>query len=392
MRSREPERSERVTVALRPSLAVALGGLALVLAAFTFGASPLLVGGIGFVLIGLLTPAWVLSCAGGAHVRRVISERRVIEDEPLEVRIEVARGGLGMPGAQIFDPLAGASVPLSGQLSAISGSRTLELRVVTSAQRRGRVAFQPPSLLLADPFGLVLVTKAGAGTADELLVLPRTEPVQWLAPARRRPAEGQLSNLTAEPLRSGEIDGLRPYVEGAPAARIHWPALARGAGLLERRLVSEPQAQPLVVLDAREDPQSEAGAWLDAAVRAAASITLELARAGGASILLPGARQPTRVLSDLVAWPAVHTRLALVQAAERAPALARNAAGALTIIVAACIDEQALDAARAPGRGLVLVLPAALGERLALRASFEVSGCVGYVLSARGARRRRRAA
>ncbi len=387
MQSRQREHCERLTVALRPSLATALGGLALVLAAFTFAVAPLLVGGIGFLLIGLLTPAAVVICARGGHVQRVLSERRVIEDQPLEITIEVTRGRLGIPGAQIFDPLAGASVPLSGQLSVISGARKLELRVVTRAQRRGRRAFAPPSLLLSDPLGLVLVTKAGAGGADELLVLPRTEPVQWLAGTRRRPAHGRLASLTAEPLRSGEVDGLRPYVEGAPAARIHWPALARGAGLLERRLVSERQTQPLVVLDAREDPQSPSGAWLDAAVRAAASITLELARAGATGILLPGANQPTRVLSDLVAWPAVHAKLALVQATQRPPRLARHATGALTIVVAAGLDEPALDAVRVQGRGLVLVVPAELGTRLALPASFEVSGCAGFVLGARGARR-----
>jgi uncharacterized protein (DUF58 family) len=394
---RERARSEPWTITLAPSLATLLGGLALALGALTFGAAPLLVAGVGFALLGALTPAWIALCARSAHVRRHMRERRIVEDEPLEVTIEVTRGRFGLPGAEIQDPLAGSGIPLSEPLSTISGSRTVELRIVTRTHRRGRHAIAPPSLSVTDPLGLTLIVKAGSGPADELLVLPRTEPLRWLASEHRRAAESRVSQLLQEPLGTGEIDGLRPYAPGAPASRIHWPALARGAGLLERRLVSEPRARPLVVLDARvdarEDPDDAAtGEALDAAVRAAASITLELARAGGCSILLPGARVPIRVSSDLVAWPGVHTRLALVQGEDRSPALQRDAGGGSMILVAARLDEHATAPSRCAPGGFVLVLPAALGEQLSLRASFEVSGCTGYVLGARGTRGHRRAA
>jgi uncharacterized protein (DUF58 family) len=385
MRSPERARSEPWAITLAPSLATLVGGLALALGALTFGAAPLLVAGVGFALLGALTPAWIALCARSAHVRRQMGERRIVEDEPLEVTIEVARGRFGLPGAEIQDPLAGSSIPLGDPLSTISGSRTVELRIVTRTHRRGRHAIAPPSLSVTDPLGLTLIVKAGSGPADELLVLPRTEPVRWLSSEHRRAAAGRVSPLLQEPLGTGEIDGLRPYAPGAPASRIHWPALARGAGLLERRLVSEPRAQPLVVLDAREDPDAATGESLDAAVRAAASITLELARAGGCSILLPGARAPIRVSSDLVAWPGVHTRLALVQGEDRAPAPQRGAGGSM-ILVAARLDEQATAPSRLASGGFVLVLPAALGEPLSLQASFEVSGCTGYVLGARGTR------
>jgi len=44
-------------------------------------------------------------------VRRLIAER-VIEDEAVEAMIEVRRGPLGLPGAEVRDPLAGAPVRL----------------------------------------------------------------------------------------------------------------------------------------------------------------------------------------------------------------------------------------------------------------------------------------
>ena len=89
-----------------------------------------------------------------------------------------------------------------------------------------------------------------------------------------------------------DMDGLRPYRVGTPASRIHWPAVARGHGLIERRLQADGDSRPLVVLDARlpgPDAQSE---LLDAAVRAAASLVLELARRGGCGLLLPGEQRP----------------------------------------------------------------------------------------------------
>ncbi len=393
MRSREPARSEHTTVALRAAPGVLAGGIALVLASFTFGTAPLLVAGAGFVLLGLLVPVWVVLCALSAHVHRRVGVSRIVEEEPLEVTINVSRGWLGLPGAQVIDPLAGTGIPVSEALSAISGSRMLELRVVTRARRRGRQLIEPPSLHLSDALGLVSLSKRGAGAAHELLVLPRTEPMRWAPRGRRRTSQEHVSHHRAEPLGAGEIDGLRPYVPGSPASRIHWPAFARGAGLLERRLITEPRSQPLIVLDARVDGEDRSSQEaLDAAVRATASITLELARGGGCSILLPGARQPIGVASDLSAWPGVHARLALVEADHRPPARQHGGAAGTTILVAARLDQRSSTPARPSAGALVLVLPAPLGEQLGLRPTFEVSGCAGYMLVARAVSGRRRAA
>ena len=82
-----------------------------------------------------------------------------------------------------------------------------------------------------------------------------------------------------------EVDGLRPYREGSPASRIHWPALARSGEMHERRMVAGAEATPLVVLDAELPDDQEA---LDRAVRAAASLCVHLAPGSGCSVLLPG--------------------------------------------------------------------------------------------------------
>ena len=71
------------------------------------------------------------------------------------------------------------------------------------------------------------------------------------------------------------------------------------------------------MLDARGDGPPE---LLDAAVRAAASLTLELARAGGCGLLLPGEQRATAIDRELITWPAAYARLALVEGGPQAPA------------------------------------------------------------------------
>ena len=124
--------------------------------------------------------------------------------------------------------------------------------------------------------------RRAAEPADEILVLPRTERVHWLGRDLARP-DPNVGRSPTEPLAAVEVDGLRPYRQGTPASRIHWPALARGAGLIERRLQADGDSRPLVVLDARCDGPSEN---LDA-VRARRRVAR--ARAGPAGRLQPAA-------------------------------------------------------------------------------------------------------
>src|ERR1700733_8579028 len=125
---------------------------------------------------------------------------------------------------------------------------------------------------------------------------------------------------SVEPLGATEVDGLRPYRPGTPASRIHWSALARGAGVLERRLQADTDSRPLVVVDARGSGPPAPPEYLDAAVRAAASLVLELGKQVGCGLLLPGEHRPLEVEPDLAALPVAHARLALVAGGPATPA------------------------------------------------------------------------
>jgi uncharacterized protein (DUF58 family) len=350
------------------------GGAAMILAARAFNATILLVPGVAFVLVGALAPLWAWLAIRRADVGRTLGARRVVEGQPLEVTLKLRRGWLWPPGAEVVDPVGGAME--------IGGDR--EAGLIIRFNRRGRARLDPPRLRIGDPLGLMELTRTGSGGADEVLVLPQIDPVGWLE--HRGGNTGDTVQRTAdEPWGASEVDGLRDYVPGTPASRIHWPALARGSGLLERRLRADAGAPPAVVLDPRSDGH---GDRLDAAVRAAASLVHELARRSGCELVLPGDRRGLRVGRDLAAWPEAHARLALVEdGGETAPPALPRLEGPIFYVAARPPgDTLILPTARQARRSLVLVLPLALAGAAPGNVRFSVAGCQGVSVQHRRAR------
>lgn len=384
----------------RRALTVTGAGGALILIALLFDSAPLFVPAAALTLIGLAAPAWVWLSITGARVSRRLPTERVVEGEPLAAIIEVRSGLLGLPGAEVVDPVTGSRLRVGGPLSVLTGGRSASIRVVTRFARRGLHTLRAPSLVVRDALELARVESVSAMPAQQLLVLPRTERVRWFAVGRGRHLRVSEGHATTEALAAVDLDGLRPYRPGTPASRIHWPALARGAGLIEKRLRPDGDTRPLIVLDARPADVPDSDELLDAAVRAAASLTLELARAGGCGLLLPGERRPTTIDPELTTWPAAYARLAVVQAAgTRAPALGPGAGRIGPMVYVAVRAPERLTAANAEGekRTIVLVVPSATltggrppGVRGPVRAALEVSGCRGFVLGSRRAPERPR--
>jgi uncharacterized protein (DUF58 family) len=375
---------------VRRAGAVGIAGLALILVALLFDAAPLFVPGIALIVLAAVAPAWVQLAAGAASIERHLDSEKIIEGQPIEATIEVTRGAWGLPGAAVFDPLVGKPVAIHAPISLVAGGRSASVRIVACFPRRGVRRIDPPTLIVSDALELARVVRVSPSPAEEILVLPRTERVRWV------PGSGEKWRRAAgvaaiEPMGATEVDGLRPYRHGTPASRIHWPALARGAGLLERRLRADTDSRPLVVIDARESGPPE---LLDAAVRAAASLVLELGKRVGCGLLLPGEHRPLEVEPDLTAWPIAHARLALVEGGPetRAPSLAQGARSAQVVYVAA--TPQARLPAGLAGAGVraaVVVVPKPFAAPFAHDATFEVAGCVGFVVGA-GRRPRERAA
>jgi uncharacterized protein (DUF58 family) len=332
-------------------------------------AEPLWVPAATLMLVALASAAWVGLGARGMQVQRTLGARRVMEDEPVWIVIAVRAGRLGMPPAQIADPLLPEPVALR------PGTRGGQLRIEARFGRRGRRVLALPRVLVADPLGLARreVSARPARGEDEILVLPRIEPVRAAA------GGGDAARIARRGLPAAgaevELDGIRPLRQGTPASRIFWPAVARGADPQERFLAAGADSTPVVVLDPR-GAASEAA--LDAAVRAAASLARALASAGGCSVLLPGDRRPTALGETLAGWPQLHARLALVGPAS-GPALAALTARRGPIVFVSARMRARLPAALGPAHGQtrIVVVPEPLASR---RAAFAVAGCHGYEL------------
>ena len=355
----------RLAAGIRPALAVALLGIVLVLVAGTFDAEALYVAGVAFVLLAVGSVAWVLLAARGVTVTRTVEARRVVEDDPLAVTVEVSGGAVPLPTADLVDPLLEDPVALG------FGRAQRRMRIKARFGRRGRRTLAPPAVVVRDPLGLASVTVRG-DHEDELLVLPRIESVRPL-----RAGDDGRGRRHGRPAMAAEVelDGVREHRPGTPASRIYWPALARGAGLMERRLRAESDSRPMIVLDCRGAEREED---LDAAVRAAASLAVSLARDGGSQLLMPGDRRPTALDDTLAGWAHLHARLALVQGGGKASLSGIATRLGPVIYVAPHVPARPPRALEhAPAAGRVIVCP---GQMPGRRPSFSVAGCMGYDL------------
>lgn len=355
----------------RAAAGTAALGAGLLVAAVLFGAKALYVPGLALPALVALAAAWVGLGLRGGSVKRCVGARRVVEGDRVESWVEARLVLPALPGTSIADPL------LPMPIAVPVGTRSVRVRVFTSCPRRGRHGLVVPTLELRDPLGLLVRRLEAEPDEEGVLVLPRVEPVAAGAGSGAGVAAG--SRRATAGAAEVELDGVRPYRQGTPASRIHWPAVARGGELVERRLLPEADTRPLVVLDTRQALSEDD---LDAAVRAVASLAAHLARDGGCAVLLPGDRRATTLDAPLRRWAPLHARLALVEAVG-APSGAVVAArrGPLLWVRARRGSAVPRALAHAPAVTRTLVVPGALAGR---RPAFAVGGCAGYLLAARG--------
>jgi uncharacterized protein (DUF58 family) len=349
-------------------------GVALVIAAAVFDSPSLYVPGLALLILSLGLRAWVALAARSMRARRVAGVWSVVEGERYESALEIDGARYPTPGAELIDPLLDRPLILPMRVPE-------RLSIEGRFERRGRHRLEPAAVRVRDPLGLRAAEVKSTGDV-EVLVLPRVEPL--LASTGdgggidEEQGEGSARGIGGAGLDSGaiefEVDGLRPYREGTPASRIHWPTVARTGELLEYKLITGGRASPLVVLDAANavDEQS-----LDKAVRAAASICFHVAQASGCAVLLPGEARPLEIDAGLRSWPAVHARLALVDADAPLARVSRWLGGETLFWVTAAPDLPRIRTARSPRARGYLVTPV---PPAGLRSSFTVAGCSGVAL------------
>src|SRR5579875_3204263 len=111
---------------LTPSIVSVLAGGALVILA-----------GVGFAALGVLAVALVWTSLLGAGVRREPPHEQVVEGQPFRALIALRCGPLGLPGAELHDPLAGGSIELAVPPAPLRGRRAATVRVQASLGTRG---------------------------------------------------------------------------------------------------------------------------------------------------------------------------------------------------------------------------------------------------------------
>jgi uncharacterized protein (DUF58 family) len=354
-------------------------GVALTAAGAAFATPSLAVPGLALFGLAVVAALWVELAFRGAAVSRPRGPSRIVEGDSYPLRLVLRRGLVPPPGGELEDPLLDAAVTVGPRKA-----RALDLEL--PMLRRGRYRLGGGAWTIRDPLGLHS-RRLEVPEAGELWVLPRIESVEAGRPGVAGLGAGSSSagDEGASAIREAravefEVDGLRPYREGSPASRIHWPAVARSGEMYERRMVAGAEAVPLVVLDA-EDPDDDDS--LDRAVRAAGSLCVFLAPATGCSLLLPGHRSPSALDQRLRAWPALHARLALVVPGAPTLSPARVARLGSVLWVTGGGPARALALARSFGPGPHYVVTARQPEG---RAAFRVAGC--FAVPVADARRR----
>ena len=332
----------------RASLVAALGVSLILLAAGT-AVSALYVPGVALLALAAGAEASVRIAARHASAQLELNERTV--EEGRRAALAVRAGG--WPYALSRGELR----PLPGSAWRPVGLRGTVVELALQPARRGEHLVGPAAVRFGDPFGICR-RELRSGQAS-LLVLPRVERI------RREQLERALGLGRARSLLDDgpDVEGLRPYRPGAPAARIHWLTVARTGELVERRAERDARDMPfMIVLDAGAPASEEA---LDRAVRAAASLCVGIAGMGGCSLLLPGAQEAQQIRPDLAAWPYLHAGLATVQSGARpAWAVAERARSVIWV------GARAPEAGRAAVCCTVSPLPRAGHAVL-----FEVAGC-----------------
>jgi uncharacterized protein (DUF58 family) len=348
---------------------------AFVLAGGAFDSPSLYVPGVALALLVLACRIWVRVAARRVELETERGPWSIAEGEPYPIQVAI-HAPVPLPAATLVHPLADAGARI--------GVRTRRrVLIEVPSLRRGRHHLAPVTLVVSDPFALISAKVPGRHR-EEVMVLPRIEPVVVRGRRAGAGADGVLdgieglgaAGLDTRPI-DFEIDGLRPYRHGSPASRIHWPTAARMGELVEHRLVAGADSSPLVVLDSSEPASGEA---LDRAVRAAGSLCVHLAPAGGCAVLLGGDRRPQQVDPQLRAWPQVHARLAIVQAGGPPPVIRRRGGAEVVFWVTAGASPPS-GAAAAAGPAFYLVTPVSSAEA---PPAFTVAGCQGRRLRSPG--------
>jgi len=246
-----------------------------------------------YVLLGLLllsrylARSWIQNLEAVRHPTPATAEI----GEPVKVAITIRnRGMLPIPWVLLEDLLPASALAVENPRLKVKGQR-IQLRMFWGhseaklhyqirPQMRGYYQLGPLVMETGDLFGLHR-RNIVAGPARDLLVYPRTVPLQGYDLASRRPiGEMQICHrLFEDPTR---ISGVREYQAGDPLARVHWRATARTGQLHCKIYEPSTLAGATILLDFHETgyPSRTEPMRSELAATAAASLAYAVSEQG----------------------------------------------------------------------------------------------------------------
>ncbi|MEU0572024.1 DUF58 domain-containing protein [Nonomuraea sp. NPDC005983] len=238
------------------------------------------------------------------------------------------------------------------------GVREIDYRV--RSDLRGRYTIGPLSVRIADPFGLVELTRSFT-ISDTLVVVPQVVALPHVRLSGEWTGGGD--SRTRSVAAAGDDDvAPREYRQGDDLRRVHWRSTARHGELMVRREEQQWQSRGALLLDTRryahrgEGPRSS----FEVAVSAAASIGVHLAHEGLGLRLVTD--QGAEHLTDSgLSWSLLDTLAMVRHSAARSlelgvTALRQGGGDGLIVAVLGSLDpEEARELARLRHSGVTAV-------------------------------------
>jgi uncharacterized protein (DUF58 family) len=160
------------------------------------------------------------------------------------------------------------------------------VRYPVRSDARGRYRIGPLRLRLADPFGLVELTRSFSAV-DRLTVVPATHPLPSVRLGGAWDSGGESVSRTVA-IRGDDDAATREYRHGDDLRKVHWRSTARVGKLMVRREERPWQSRATLLLDTRSRAHrgDGPGSSFEWAVSAVASIGVHAARQGYAVRML----------------------------------------------------------------------------------------------------------
>jgi uncharacterized protein (DUF58 family) len=260
---------------------LAAGGAA-ALCAIVLGEKDLLRVAVFLVALPLVAAAVVARTRYRLSCARMLSPSRVPAGQPAEVVLRLDNVSFLPTGLLLLED----EVPytLGGRprftVDRIGAGQQRTVRYPVRSDARGRYKIGPLRLRLADPFGLVELTRSFT-TVDRLTVVPATTLLPAIRLGGAWDSGGESSSRTVS-IRGDDDAATRDYRHGDDLRKVHWRSTARIGKLMVRREERPWQSRATLLLDTRSRAHrgDGPGSSFEWAVSAVASIGVHAARQG----------------------------------------------------------------------------------------------------------------